>query len=684
MNADSSSLPVALDSPGLEQRAVNAVRVLAMDAVQRAESGHPGLPMGAADLAYVLWSKELRFDPEDPSWPDRDRFVLSAGHGCMLLYALLHLTGYDLPLEELERFRQWESRTPGHPEYGHTPGVETTTGPLGQGFATAVGMAMAERHLAARLNRANSELVAHRTFVLASDGDLMEGVQSEAASLAGHLGLGKLIVVYDDNRITIDGPAPLAFSEDVTARYRAYGWHTLDVNGHDRPAIARALAAAAAEPARPSLIRARTHIALGSPHKQDSESAHGAPLGPEEVAATKAVYGWPEQPPFFVPEDVRAHFLEIGRRHRREREAWETRLDRVRREDPERGALWDALHGDRIELDPASRPRYEPGEKLATRKASGKALEWLSPQLPGLWGGSADLAPSNMTYVPGEKAFSAAEPAGRNLHFGVREHAMAAALNGMALHGGVIPYGGTFLIFSDYLRPSLRLSALMGIRVIYVFTHDSIFLGEDGPTHQPIANLASLRAIPGLTVFRPADAEETTQAWEHALRREGPTAIVLTRQGLPVLDREGLGIAEGVDRGAYVALEPEGDPELVLFASGSEVWVAVEAVRVLIREGRRPRVVAVPSFECFEQQDEAYRNRVLAPSIPRRMALEAASPFGWERFTGLGGTILGMRRFGASAPAGDLARAFGFTPEAVTDAMRRALEDPAPEHRAGS
>jgi len=663
-------LPVASE---LEQRCVNAIRALAMDAVQQANSGHPGLPMGAADAAYVLWSRFLTFDAERPHWPDRDRFVLSAGHGCMLQYALLHLTGYGLTLDDLRGFRQWGSRTPGHPEYGHTTGIETTTGPLGQGISTAVGMAMAERHLAARLNPPGLEIVHHRTWVIASDGDLMEGVSSEACSLAGHLGLGRLNVIYDDNHITIDGNTALAFTENVDRRFEAYGWHVQRVDGHDRAALAAAMEAARAETSRPSLICSRSHIAYGSPHKQDSEDAHGSPLGAEEVAATKRALGWPEEPAFFVPDDVRAHYTALGTRGREERTAWEARFAAYRTQHPDLAAQWDRMHAAEVTLDPEGRPTFDAGKSVATRAASGKALAWLSPQVPALWGGSADLAPSNLTLIPDEAAFSHETPAGRNLHFGVREHAMAAALNGMAVHGGIIPYGATFLIFSDYLRPSLRLAALMGLRVIYVFTHDSIFLGEDGPTHQPISQLASLRSIPGVTVIRPCDAEETVQAWEVALNRRGPVALSLTRQGLPALDRAGLGIREDLNRGAYVVLEPAGTPELMVFATGSEVAPALEAARRLNADGRAVRLAAVPSWELFAEQDAAYREHVLASRVTRRVAVEAAAPFGWERFVGLGGTVIGMNRFGASAPAKDLAEHFGFTPDALASDFQRAL-----------
>ena len=659
-----------LAAQDLEQRSVNAIRVLALDAVERAKSGHPGTPMGLADVAYVLWSSFLRFDPSEPDWPDRDRFVLSAGHACMLQYAMLHLLGYDLTMNDLEAFRQYESRTPGHPERGHTVGVETTSGPLGQGISTAVGMAIAERHLAARLNAPDLSIIDHRTVVIASDGDLMEGVQAEAASLAGHLGLGKLIVIYDDNRITIDGDTALAFqTEDVGARYEAYGWHVSHIDGHDRPAIKAALAAADAERERPSLIVARTHIALGAPTKQDTAEAHGAPLGAEEVKRARDAYGWTE-PPFVVPDNVREHYLKLGRAHVTTRKAWEARLAAWRERFPDRARIWSAVTGQGPTPSASGRPVFKPGTAMATRKASQKALEWLKPQVLELVGGSADLTPSNLTQTGEDAAFSRENPRGRYLHFGVREHAMAAAMNGMALHG-LRAYGGTFLIFSDYLRPALRLSCIMKTPVVYVFTHDSVFLGEDGPTHQPIAALAALRALPGMVVIRPADAEETVMAWEVALERQGPVALCLTRQDVPVLDHGAPGIEGDLRRGAYILHGANDAADLIAFATGSEVSVTLEAARMLEGEGKRVRVVAVPSWEIFSEQDADYRRRVLGPEIPARLAVEAASPFGWERFVGLDGEILGLNRFGASAPWKVLQKKFGYTPEAILETMRR-------------
>lgn len=673
MAPSNSTLPSQLCGQDLEQRSVNAIRVLAMDAVQKANSGHPGAPLGMADLAYVLWSEFLAFDAEHPQWPNRDRFILSAGHACMLQYALLHLTGYALPLAEILNFRQWGSMTPGHPEVHHTPGVETTTGPLGQGLATAVGFAMAEAHLAARLNTPDFAAVDHFTYVIASDGDMMEGVQSEAASFAGHVGLGKLVVLYDDNKITIDGTTELAFStEDVGARYAAYGWHVQRIDGHDRVAIAEAIRAARKTTDRPSLICARTHIGAGAPTKQDTSESHGSPLGAEEIAGTKVALGWPSNEPFFIPEEVRSHYRKLGQRGRPAREQWEAGFATYRQRHPERAALWDALHTPKA--PGGTRPEYKPGDNVPTRKASGKALGWLLKEFPGLIGGSADLTPSNNTQVGEDAPYSASNPAGRYVHYGIREHAMTAIMNGIALHGGLIPYGGTFLVFADYLRPSLRLAALMGTKIICVFTHDSILLGEDGPTHQPIATLASLRAIPGLTVLRPADANETVAAWDLAITRPGPVALALTRQDLPVLDFTTLGARADIRRGAYVLLEPANEPELILFATGSEVAPAVDAAQRCNASGAQVRVVAVPSWEIFSEQDPAYQRSVMAPQVTQRVAVEAASPFGWERFVGLEGTIIGINRFGASAPWKVLRQQFGLDADGIEAVLRRHLD----------
>ncbi|MCS7283356.1 MAG: transketolase [Anaerolineae bacterium] len=659
----------------LDQLCINTIRTLAMDAVQRANSGHPGMPMGMADVAYVLWTRFLKHNPKDPAWPNRDRFILSAGHGSMLLYSLLFLTGYDLTLEDLMAFRQWGSRTPGHPEYGHTPGVETTTGPLGQGFGNAVGMAIAERFLAATFNRPGYPIFDHYTYAILSDGDLMEGISHEAASLAGHLGLGKLICLYDDNNISIEGSTDLTFTEDVAARFRAYNWHVQEVDGYDLEGIAAAIRAAQVEKERPSLILCRTHIAYGSPNKQDKASAHGEPLGEEEVRLTKQALGWPPDAHFWVPPEV----LPIFRRAVEEGEAAETRwreiFARYAQEYPQEAALLERLwRGELPEGWEAALPTFSPADgPMATRQASGIVLNALAKVLPTLIGGSADLAPSTQTLLKGLADFQRETPTGRNLRFGVREHAMGAILNGMALHGGVIPYGGTFLVFSDYMRPPIRLAAMMGLPVVYVFTHDSLWVGEDGPTHQPVEHLPSLRAIPNLSVLRPCDANETAQAWRAALkRRNGPTALLLTRQKVPILDRRGIAGAENLARGAYVLRDPpEGQPEILLIASGSEVHVALGAQELLAQRGVRARVVSMPSWDLFEAQPEEYRAFVLPPDIPARLAVEAAVPLGWERYVGPYGDVVGIHRFGASAPYEVLMEKFGFTPQAVA---QRALE----------
>ena len=648
-----------------------------MDAVEAAQSGHPGTPMALAPLAYLLYTRHLRHNPRDPAWPDRDRFVLSAGHASMLLYATLHLVGYDLPLEEIRDFRQWGSRTPGHPEHGHTPGVETTTGPLGQGLANAVGMALAEAHLAARFNRPGHTVVDHRTYVIASDGDLMEGISHEAAALAGHLALGKLIVFYDDNHITIEGPTSLAYSDDVPRRFEAYGWHVERVaDGNDLAALDAAARAAEAETARPSLVIVRTHIGFGSPHKQDTAEAHGAPLGKAEVALAKRAYGWPEDAHFLVPDAARAHAGACVARGAALQEAWRERVAAYDAAHPDAAAAWRAaLAGELPEGWERALPNFDGASPEATRAASGKVLNALAPVVTTLVGGSADLAPSTITLLTGEGAFGAADRTGRNLHFGIREHGMAGVLNGMALHGGVRPYGATFLVFADYARPSIRLAALMRLPVIYVFTHDSIGVGEDGPTHQPVEQVASLRAIPGLVVIRPADAAETAAAWRVALlRRDGPTALILTRQKLPPLPREDIGAAEGVARGGYVLAEAQGGaPRVILIATGSEVPVCLAARALLEREGVPTRVVSLPSVELFAAQPAVWREAVLPSSVRARVAVEAGQAFGWHRWTGDGGDVVGLTHFGASAPAERLLAEYGFTPEHVATRARALL-----------
>ena len=668
------------DTPAgsLDDLCINTVRTLAMDAVQAANSGHPGAPMGLAPVAYVLWTRHLRHNPADPAWLARDRFVLSAGHASLLLYSVLHLTGYDLTLDDIKAFRQWGSRTPGHPEYGHTPGVETTTGPLGQGLANAVGMAIAEAHLAAQFNRPDEDIVGHRVYFIASDGDMMEGISHEAASLAGHLRLGKLIGVYDDNHISIDGPTTLSFSEDVGARFTAYGWHVQRVeDGNDLDAIDAALEKARAEKERPSLVILRTHIAYGSPNKQDTSAAHGSPLGEEEVRLTKERLGWPTEPPFYIPEDALAEWRKARERGEAMQLVWQQRYDAYRRSYPELAAeLERRLRRDLPEGWVDHLPTFSPKDgPMATRAASGKVLNALAPVLPELLGGSADLAPSNNTLIKDEGDFSASDRAARNMRFGVREHAMGAELNGMALHGGVIPYGGTFLIFSDYMRPPIRLAAMMHQRVIYVFTHDSIGLGEDGPTHQPVEMLAALRAVPGLLVVRPADANETREAWRLALeRRDGPVALVLTRQKLPVFDRKQLRGADGVRRGGYTLFNPpRGKPEALILASGSEVSLALEAAQTLTDEGRRVRVVSMPCLEIFAAQEQKYRNEVLPSAVHVRVAIEAAHPQPWWRWVGDEGDVVGLDHFGASAPYKRIYEEFGITAAAVVERVQERL-----------
>jgi transketolase len=669
----------------LDQRAINTIRFLAVDAVQAAQSGHPGTPMGAATMAYTLWDRFLKHNPANPDWPDRDRFILSPGHASMLLYALLHLTGYDLPLEELKNFRQWASLTPGHPEYGHTPGVEVTTGPLGQGFAHAVGMAIAERWLAEHYNRPGHEIVDHTTYAIVSDGDMQEGVSSEAASLAGTLRLGKLICLYDDNDIQIEGPTDRVFSENVARRFEAYGWEVIGpIDGFDIAAIEAAVrqalrlgsGQALADAGRPSLIICKTVIGYGSP-AQATAKVHGEPLGEENVRAAKEVLGWPPQPAFYVPGDVVAHMRQAVERGRQAEQAWRQRLEGYAREYPDLAAQLEAqvrgeLPGDWDEGLAALFPPDTP--PVATRVASGTVLNELVRRVHALTGGSADLAPSTKTTLVGYGDFGWHEYCGHNMHFGVREHAMGSIVGGMALHGGVIPYAATFLTFSDYMRPPMRLAALMGLRVIYVFTHDSIGLGEDGPTHQPIEHVMNLRAVPNLTVIRPADATEAAQAWRAALLNTGgPTALILTRQKLPVLDRTELGSAEGLQRGGYVLWQSaDGTPDAILIGTGSETHVALEAGRQLGAEGVRVSVVSMPSWELFDRQPAEYREGVLPPAVRARVAVEAGITLGWERYVGLDGAVVGMKGFGASAPARVLYEQFGITAENVV-AQAKAL-----------
>jgi len=664
--------------PDLDLLCINTIRTLAMDAVQQANAGHPGTPMALAPLAYALYTRHLRHNPRDPDWADRDRFVLSCGHASMLLYAALHLTGYDLSLEDLRHFRQWDSRTPGHPEHGLTPGVETTTGPLGQGFANGVGMAIAEAHLAARFNRPGHEIVNHWTYAIASDGDLMEGISHEAASLAGHLKLGKLIFCYDDNRITIEGKTDLAYSDDVAERFAGYGWQVQRVaDANDLAAFDAAIRAAKAETGRPSLVIVRSHIGWGSPHKQDSAEAHGSPLGAEEVALTKAAYGWPAAPPFLVPDAVKAHMGRCVERGAALEQEWQARVAAYQRAFPDLAAEWRAaLAGGLPEGWERALPAFTAADgSQATRIWSSRVLNALAPVVPTLVGGAADLAPSTNTLIKGGGDLEAGSLGARNMHFGIREHGMGGVLNGMALHRGVRPYGATFFIFTDYMRPSIRLAALMGLPVIYVFTHDSVGLGEDGPTHQPVEQLAAMRAIPHLTVIRPADGPETAQAWRAALQNGGgPTALVLTRQKVAVIDRERLASAEGLLRGGYVLAEASGGaPRLVLVATGSEVGLCLAARATLEAEGTPTRVVSMPSQELFARQDAAYRDAVLPPRVRARLAVEAASPFGWHRWVGTEGDVLGIERFGASAPYERILEEFGFTADNVAKRARAVL-----------
>ncbi|HEX9894805.1 MAG TPA: transketolase [Gemmatimonadales bacterium] len=668
--------PAAPDAPIHETAwlSINAIRVLAMEAVEQAQSGHPGTPMALAPAAYVLWTRHLKHHPAAPRWADRDRFVLSCGHASMLLYGLLHLTGYDLPIEEIRAFRQWGSLTPGHPERGHTPGVETTTGPLGQGFGNAVGMALAERLLADRFNRPGHEVVDHHTWVFASDGDMMEGVASEAASLAGHLGLGRLTVLYDDNRITIDGSTALSFSEDVGQRYEAYGWQVQHLpDGNDLDAIDRALATAAAETTRPSLIVLRTVIGDPAPTRKNTAKAHGEPLGKDEVAATKRILGWPSQP-FYVPDEALADMRSCLDRGAAWQRDWDERFAAYANAYPEQAIQFrDTMAGQLPSNWDERLPAFPAEGGLATRQASQQILSALVQSVPALAGGSADLAGSTGVNLKHGGEFTAAT-VGRTFHWGVREHAMGAVMNGLAAHGGVRPYGSTFLCFADYMKPSIRLAALMGLPVIYLFTHDSIGLGEDGPTHQPIEHLTMLRSIPNLTLIRPADAAETAEAWRMALEKHtGPTAIVLTRQKLPLLDHTRLAGATGARRGGYVLYEPLGGPQAIVIATGSEVHIALEAARELGRDRVRVRVVSLPAWDVFGEQPEAWRDQVLPPRIRARVSVEAGSDFGWLRWVTEEGESIAINRFGASAPGERLFQEFGFTPERVADAVRRVL-----------
>ncbi|WP_010272633.1 transketolase [Paenibacillus senegalensis] len=662
----------------LEQLAVNTIRTLSIDGVEKAQSGHPGMPMGAAPMAYELWAKFMNHNPENPEWFNRDRFVLSAGHGSMLLYSLLHLFGYDLSLDELKNFRQWGSKTPGHPEFGHTPGVEATTGPLGQGFAMAVGMAMAEEHLAGVYNKEGFDIVDHYTYAICGDGDLMEGISGEAASLAGHLQLGKLIVLYDSNSISLDGELNLSFSEDVQSRFEGYGWQVLRVeDGNNLLEIHEALAQARAN-YQPTLIEVKTVIGYGSPNKGGTAAAHGTFLGKDEVAATKKYYEWLEEEEFFIPAVVKAHFNELKQQGIKKEEAWNELLAEYKKAHPELAAQFEqAVKGELPEGWDAELPVYSPEDKaLATRKASEAALNAIADKVPALIGGSADLESSTFTHLNNSGNMTAADSSGRNIYFGVREFAMGAAINGMMLHGGVRPYAGTFFVFSDYLRPAIRLAAIMKLPVIYVFTHDSIGVGEDGPTHEPIEQLAALRCMPGMKVLRPADANETSQAWRYAVaNQEGPVALVLTRQGLPNLEGTAELAKQNLDKGAYVLVDaPDSKPQAILLATGSEVSLAVEASRKLAEEGINVRVVSMPSWELFEQQSKEYKESVILPDVKARLAIEMASSLGWHKYVGDQGDILAIDQFGASAPANKIIEEYGFTVDNVISKVKALLK----------
>ncbi|MCD6527146.1 MAG: transketolase [Desulfuromonas sp.] len=654
--------------PVLAQKTIDTIRLLSADAVQQANSGHPGTPMEGAPLAYLLYTKHMRHNPANPDWPGRDRFILSCGHASMLLYSTLHLSGYDLSLDDLKNFRQFDSKTPGHPEFGHTQGVETTTGPLGQGIAVGVGMAMGARFLADKLDQ---ELFDYTTYAICSDGDLMEGVSAEAASLAGHLQLGNLVYLYLDNKITIEGDTSLAFSEEVATRYLSYGWHVERVTGENLAEVDAAIERAKRDP-RPSMIITRTNIGQGSPNKQGTAAAHGAPLGGDELKLTKQALGFDPEQSFVVPEAVYSHMAGLKQRGAELEQQWQGQCD-AKAATNSALADWCADKPLTAETVDALLPTFETGGSMATRSSSGQVLNTLAAGLPMMMGGSADLAPSNNTHLNGEGAFSA-EAADRNIHFGIREHAMGSILNGLCHTQGLLPFGATFMIFSDYMRPPMRMAALMGIAPIYVFTHDSIGVGEDGPTHQPVEQLTGMRSVPNLNVIRPCDANETAQAWKAALlTRSGPTALIFTRQNLPTLDRTMFGAAEGLQQGAYVLAKEQGELQLILMASGSEVQHALAAREQLQQQGVGTRVVSMPCWELFEQQDAAYKEQVFPNSCRKRLAVEAASTFGWERYTGLDGDVIGMTGFGASAPGGQLMEHFGFTADNVLKVAQQLL-----------
>ena len=661
----------------IDELCVNTLRMLSVDMVEKARSGHPGMPMGAAPMAYVLWTRFLKHNPKNPKWINRDRFILSAGHASALLYSLLYLTGYDLSVDELKRFRQWGSKTPGHPEYRTTAGVETTTGPLGQGLANAVGMAIAQQFIAAHFNKPGHEIIDHYIYVMISDGDLMEGISHEAASLAGHLKLGRLVFLYDNNHISIEGSTQLTFTEDVLRRFDAYGWHVQEVDkGNDLDAIQRAIEIAIKDP-RPSFISIKTIIGYGSPNKQGTSKAHGEPLGPEEAELTKKNLGWPTEP-FYVPEEALSHFRKAIEQGKKREKDWNIKYESYKREYPEEAAQLEKLF--RGELPPSwdeDLPVFEPSKNgMPTRVASGQMLNFLASRIPNIIGGSADLGPSNKTLISGAGDFEAGNYKGRNLRFGVREHAMGAILNGIALYNGLIPYGGTFLVFSEYMRPAIRMAAMMKLKVIYIFSHDSIGVGEDGPTHQPIEQLASLRSIPGLTVIRPCDANEVVEAWRYAIgKKDGPVALILTRQTVPVIDRKGLSPATGLKKGAYVLKEAGKRMEVVLIATGSEVYPALGAAGILENKGIGTRVVSMPSWEIFDAQPEEYKKQIIPEDVKLKAAVEAGVSTGWHKYVGCDGEVIGIDRFGASAPYKVLFEKFGFTPEAIAERVEKVMQD---------
>jgi len=660
----------------IDELCINTIRTLSMDAIQKANSGHPGAPMGLAPAAYVLWTRILKHNPKNPAWTDRDRFVLSCGHASMLLYSLLYLSGYGLTIDDIKNFRQWGSKTPGHPEFGHTPGVETTTGPLGQGFANAVGMAMAERHLAARFNRNGHDIVDHFTYVMCGDGDMMEGVTSEAASFAGHLGLSKLICLYDDNKISIEGGTDITFTENVEKRFKAYNWHVICVDdGNNTEDIHNAITASKEEKEKPSLVILRTHIAFGSPNKQDSADAHGAPLGEEEIRLTKKNLNWPENASFFVPEEVTEQFSKSISQGNKFEDLWQEKFDTYKKAEPDLTEQWvDAVSGFLSKGWDKSIPEFSFSDPpVATRAASGMVLNAIAENFPVLIGGSADLAPSNKTFIQSSGEFQKGSYIERNIRFGVREHAMGAVVSGMALHGGLRPYCGTFLVFADYMRPSIRVAAIMKLPVIYIFTHDSVAVGEDGPTHQPVEHLASLRAIPGLTVIRPADAVETAEAWKQAVKTsDGPVALILSRQKLPILNRSKP--KEQFSNGAYIVSDSSGKPDVILLSTGSEVHIAIEAKKIISQNSIDARVVSIPSLELFEKASIDYRkNLLLSDDIPR-VVIEAGIPMGWEKYSGRKGIIIGITKFGYSAPGATVLKNLGFTAQNIAEKVLQLFE----------